>query len=160
MAQVFVEMLPCGKQEPVYPEQSRPWLLWPGNARNQGISSHSTDLVRPEHSGSALKGLWNFRSRKTPIQCHCHVEFELLRKNHLWNWPQGPNSMEISFCYHPSCSKVIVSIKFSTWHDGCPVVATEAELSWAMVACEHFCSNTIPCNGITLKLKLDMNYNG
>ena len=42
------------------------------------------------------------------------------------------NSMEISFCSHPSCSTVI-AVKFCTWHDSCAVVARA-----------KFCSDIIP----------------
>ena len=49
------------------------------------------------------------------------------------------NLMEISFCCHPYCHKVIV-MQFCTWHNNC-----------AVVTCAQFCSNMIPHNGVRLK---------
>ena len=49
------------------------------------------------------------------------------------------NSMETSFCSHPTCGEVI-TMQFCTWHD-----------SYAVMACAKFYSDMIPYNGITLK---------
>ena len=50
-------------------------------------------------------------------------------------------SMEIPFCCHPSCCKVIIS-KFCTWYDSC-----------AVVTCTKFCSNIVTHSGVTQKQK-------
>ena len=52
---------------------------------------------------------------------------------------RNANSVEISFYSHPSCREVI-TMKFCTWQD-----------SFAVVPCAEFCSDMIPCNGVTLK---------
>ena len=64
-------------------------------------------------------------------------------------WPRSPfyehffhrnsNSIENSFCSHPSCRKVI-TMKFCTWHNSCDVVA-----------CVQFHSEMISCNGVAPK---------
>ena len=85
----------------------------------------------------------NFKSlhvtRQLYSQCHnCHS----MRQNLLQSDDQGPiskmiyhcnlNSMEILFCSHPSCSKVITT-KFCTWQNYA-----------------KFYSDVIPCNGVAL----------
>ena len=45
--------------------------------------------------------------------------------------------MQVPFCFHLSYSKVIAS-EFCTWHDNC-----------VFVACARFCSDMVPCNGVT-----------
>ena len=45
-----VGILPCGKEQSIYPVWLKPELpmayyLWPSSARSQGITSHATDLV-------------------------------------------------------------------------------------------------------------------
>ena len=57
---------------------------------------------------------------------------------HEWFFHHNSNSMEISFCSHPSCSEVI-TIKFCTRHDSC-----------AVMPCAKFCSDMMPNNGVTL----------
>ena len=61
------------------------------------------------------------------------------RPTYEWFFHCNWNSMEISFCFHPSCSELIV-IRFCKWHDSC-----------AVMACTKFCSIMIPYNGVTLK---------
>ena len=51
---------------------------------------------------------------------------------------RNSNSMEISFCSHPSYIKMI-DIKFCTWHDNC-----------AVVACATFSGVMIPYKGVTV----------
>ena len=48
---------------------------------------------------------------------------------------RNSNLMEISFCFHQSCTEVIV-MNFCIWHDSCAV---------------KFCSDNLPYNGVTLK---------
>ena len=52
---------------------------------------------------------------------------------------RNSNFREISFYSHPSCREVI-AMKFCTWQD-----------SFAVMPCAQFCSDMIPCNGVTLK---------
>ena len=62
---------------------------------------------------------------------------------------RNSNSVEISFCSHPSYNQVI-AMKFYTWHDSC-----------AVVACAKFCSDIVPYSGVTLRLILsNLNYDG
>ena len=56
-----------------------------------------------------------------------------------WFFHPNSNSMELLFCSHLSCRRVI-AMKFCTWHDSC-----------AVVACVKFCSNIKYYNGVTWK---------
>ena len=58
---------------------------------------------------------------------------------HEWFFHHNSNSMEISFCFHWSCSAVI-AMKFCTWLNSC-----------AVMTCAKVCSDMLPCNGVTLK---------
>ena len=77
-----------------------------------------------------------------PVACHGYTEmargpFHKRFSHH------NSNSMEISFCSHPSYSEVIIA-KFCTWHNSCAKFC-------------HDMIDTLPCY---TKTKFPSNYNG
>ena len=95
---------------------------------NIGILSNSCDTGG--HFWLAIpEVLLSFYATCLNIRCAFHAQFFLCNSN----------SMEISFCSHPSCSEVI-SVEFCTWQESCAVVASV-----------KFCSCMIPYTSVTLK---------
>ena len=81
-------------------------------------AGNSPGQVNSPHKGSVTRKMFPFG--------------DVITKN---NFPHcNSNSMEISFCSHPCCSKVSAT-KFCIWHDNCAT---------AVVTCAKFCSNKIP----------------
>ena len=102
---------------------------------------HLTLYLRIHVVWSTIKSPYPTVSLYSPIysQFRALCEFKIRGPFYVRYFHGNSNSMEISFCSHPSCGEAI-AIKCCTWHDSC-----------AVVACAKLYSNTIPYNGVTLK---------
>ena len=81
----------------------------------------------------------------TIVWCRCMICSEVI-PGPFHDVYRNSNSMEISFCSHPSCIGVIAT-QFCTWHESC-----------AIVACVKFCSDMIPYTGFTTQNKICAEY--